>query len=110
MKLAVVGSRNISHLDMGVYLPRGVDEIVSGGAKGIDRLAALYAKEQGIVLTEFFPDYVRYGKAAPLKRNEKIVMYADEAIAFWDGRSRGTAHVIGLFQRARKRVTVILVE
>ncbi len=107
MKLAIVGSRNIDFCDLEKYLPKGIEEIVSGGAKGIDRLAAVYAREHGIALTEFLPDYARYGKGAPLKRNEKIALYADEAIAFWDGRSRGTAHVIHQFRQLGKPIVVI---
>ncbi len=110
MKLAIVGSRNIFTFDLKMYLPVGGTEIVSGGAKGIDRLAAIYAKEHGILLTEFLPDYARYGKGAPLKRNEEIAEYADEALAFWDGHSRGTAHVIRMFRQLGKRVTIILVQ
>ena len=44
--------------------------------------------------TEFLPDYARYGRAAPLRRNVQIVAYADLVLAFWDGKSRGTRFVI----------------
>lgn len=110
MKLAIIGSRGISAVDIGAHLPAGVEEIVSGGALGIDRLAAAYAKEQGIPLTEFLPDYGRYGRGAPLRRNAEIAAYADGALAFWDGSSRGTAHTLALFRAAGKSVRVILVE
>ena len=42
----------------------------------------------------FLPDYARYGRAAPLRRNVQIVAYADLVLAFWDGKSRGTRFVI----------------
>lgn len=107
MKLAIIGSRNLRVQNLGDYLPEGVTEIVSGGAKGIDSVAAEYAREQGIPLTEFRPDYARYGRGAPLKRNEQIVGYADEGLAFWDGASRGTLHTVECFRRAGKRVRVV---
>ena len=109
MKLAIVGSRNIGDFDIKSYLPEGIVEIVSGGARGVDRLAANYAEQNGIILTEILPDYAHYGKSAPLKRNEEIAAYADQAIAFWDGHSRGTAHVIRMFRALEKPVTVIFV-
>ena len=109
MRLAIVGSRDISFVELEKYLPDGITEIVSGGARGIDCIAANYAKEHGILLTEFLPDYACYGKVAPLKRNEKIANYADEALAFWDGCSRGTEHVIRMFRQRGKHVSVILV-
>lgn len=31
---------------------------------------------------------------APLKRNDKIIGYADMVLAFWDGKSRGSAYII----------------
>lgn len=107
MKLAIIGSRTLTIENIGDYLPEGVTEIISGGAKGIDTAAAEYARENGIRLTEFLPEYKRYGRAAPLKRNEQIADYADEAVAFWDGYSKGTMHTVRLFQQQSKKVTVI---
>lgn len=109
MKLAIIGSRGIESADIGGNLPSGVEEIVSGGAAGVDRLAAAYAREKGIPLAEFLPDYRRYGRGAPLRRNAEIAAYADGVLAFWDGRSRGTAHTLSLFCAAGKPVRVILV-
>ena len=70
MKVAVVGSRSIFATDIGKYISDG-DEIVSGGAVGVDSCAAEYAKKNGLKLTVFFPQYERYGRAAPIARNKK---------------------------------------
>lgn len=94
MKVAVVGSRNLTINNLGDYLPKDTTEIVSGGARGIDRCARAYAKSHNIKLTEFLPDYERYGRSAPLKRNLQIIRYADIVLAFWDGKSNGTRFVI----------------
>lgn len=77
MKIAVIGSRGITVNCLEDYLPSDVSEIISGGAKGVDTCAAEYAKLHGIKLTEFLPQYEKYGKAAPLKRNLQIIEYAD---------------------------------
>ncbi len=106
MKTAVIGSRGLSMENIGDYLPSDTTEIVSGGAKGIDTCAREYAQANGIPLTEFLPDYDRYGRAAPLRRNEQIVAYADRVIAFWDGHSRGTAYTMDLCRRCGKPLTV----
>lgn len=101
MKIAIVGSRDLVVDGLEKYLPDGVEEIVSGGAKGIDSCAREYALRNNIKLTEFLPDYKRYGgRAAPLKRNLQIAEYADMVIAFWDGVSTGTKYTI---DEARKR-------
>ena len=90
MKISVIVSRGLVINDLGKYLPANVTEIVSGGAKGIDTCAKEYALSNGIKLTEFLPEYNKYGRGAPLKRNLLIIDYADEVPAFWDGRSSGT--------------------
>ena len=94
MRVAVVGSRSLSVKDLGEFLPEGVSEILSGGARGVDASAKEYAEAKGIPLREFLPEYERYGKAAPLQRNLALLAEADLVLAFWDGRSRGTAFVI----------------
>lgn len=110
MKVAVIGSRNLTVDNIGDHLPDDVTEIVSGGAKEIDRCAREYALKHGIALKEFLPDYERYGKAAPLKRNDEIIDYADMVLAFWDGKSRGTKYVIDKCDRLNTTVKVISVD
>ena len=92
MKIAIVGSRSIFAIDIGIHISDG-DEIVSGGAVGVDLCAAEYANKNGVKLTVFLPQYDLYGRAAPIVRNKKIVDYSDKILAFWDGKSRGTLSV-----------------
>ena len=94
MKVAVIGSRTERMTELQKYLPGQTTEIGSGGAKGVDTDAKNYAQTHGIRMTEFLPDYRRYGKAAPLLRNLQIIAYADMVIAVWDGKSKGTKSVI----------------
>ena len=94
MKVGVIGSRGLTVNNLGKYLPEDTTEIVSGGAKGIDTCARDYALTHDIKLTEFLPEYNKYGRRAPLKRNLQIIEYADVVIAFWDGKSKGTKYVI----------------
>ena len=106
MKVAVIGSRNIEVEDVGKYLPPNVTGLISGGARGVDSAVRRYAVAEGIPLTEILPEYARYGRGAPLRRNEAIVARADLVVALWDGSSRGTAHVIDLCRRLKKPVEV----
>jgi hypothetical protein len=66
-----------------------------------------YARRNGIALTEFRPEYERYGHAAPIKRNETIVDYADRVLAFWDGKSRGTLSVICYAEKKGKVCEIV---
>ena len=107
MKIAVVGSRDVTVTDIGRYIS-GCSEIVSGGAVGVDSCAAEYAKENGIKLTVFLPQYERYGRAAPIIRNKAIVDHADKIIAFWNGSSKGTLSVIKYAEKTGKPCEVVL--
>ena len=108
MKLAIIGSRTLEQVDIEKYLPEGVDEIVSGGARGIDSLARAFAERAGIKLAEFLPQYQSYGRAAPLVRNRQIADYADAALVFWDGSSRGTKYTVEIFEELSKKVTLVI--
>lgn len=108
MKLAIVGSRNLTNIVLDRYISEEVKEIVSGGAVGVDQIAAEYAKNNAIKFTEFLPEYERYGRAAPIVRNKKIVDYADKIIVFWNGESKGTLSVINYAKKIGKTVEVVL--
>ena len=108
MKIAVVGSRDLTNIIIEKYIPKEATEIVSGGAIGIDSIAAEYAKNNNLLLTEFLPEYKRFGRAAPIIRNKKIVDYSDEIIIFWNGASKGTLSVIEYVKKTGKPFEVIL--
>ena len=84
-----------------------ITEIVSGGAKGADGFAERYAKEKNIPLKVFKAGWDKYGKRAGYIRNKEIWEYADQGIAFWDGRSRGTAHSFELSKFLGKKIKII---
>lgn len=110
MRVAVIGSRGIALNDLRERLPPETTEIVSGGARGVDTSAREYAIANGIKLTEFLPDYAKYGRSAPLKRNLEIIEYSDMVLAFWDGKSRGTKYVIDNCEKHGVQVKVFLIK
>lgn len=113
MRVAVVGSRQVNDevlKQILLVLPVSTSEIISGGADGVDALAAQVAELLEIPLKTFLPDYETYGKRAPLIRNLKIVDYADEVLAFWDGRSHGTRHIVGECIKRQKPVRIYPLE
>lgn len=68
--------------------------IISGGAKGADKLGERWAKEHDISFSVFPADWSKHGKAAGPIRNTKMAEVSDALVAFWDGKSRGTKHMI----------------
>ncbi len=107
IKVAVIGSRCLNVCNIGEHLPDGATEIISGGAQGIDTCARDYALANGIKLTEILPEYNKFGRAAPLRRNDLIINNADIVLAFWNGQSRGTKYVIDLCKDIGKPVVVL---
>lgn len=69
-----------------------------------------YAINNNIKLTEFLPDYKKYGKSAPLIRNIEIINYTDVILAFWDGKSRGTKYVIENAKKINKQINVYILK
>jgi hypothetical protein len=109
MRVGIVGSRGLAVTDLDKYLPPETTEIVSGGCKNsVDIVARAYALEHGIKLTEFLPEYDKYRKGAPLKRNLEIITNSDVVLAFYDGRSRGTQFVINNCNKMKISVKVYL--
>lgn len=73
--------------------------VISGTARGADSLGEQYARERGLQVIRMPADWDRYGKAAGYRRNEEMAKTAGPGgglIAFWDGNSRGTKHMLDL--------------
>jgi len=108
MKLAIVGSRKFTNLDISKFINEKVREVITGGAIGIDTLAERYADKNK--LSKSIPEYDKYGKSAPIIRNKEIVKRADKIIAIWDGKSKGTKFTIEYAKKVGKEVKIYIVE
>lgn len=112
MKIAIIGTRECGNINLEQEIINRMlifrnDTIISGGARGIDTLAAMYARKHGMKLLEFRPDYATYGRGATFVRNRMIVDVADVVIAFWNGTSRGTKYTINYAKK--KHVPIIII-
>lgn len=82
--------------------------IVHGAARGADRIAADEAGKSGLYVESHPADWGQYGKSAGFKRNEEMAsLGADLCLAFWDGRSNGTTHMMSMAEKYRIPVEVI---
>ena len=84
----------------------GVSEVVSGGARGVDRLGEAWAELHRVPVRRFPADWARFGRSAGFRRNLEMAAYADCLVALWDGRSPGTRHMVAAMRRAGKPVFV----
>ena len=98
MRTIVAGSRKIEDykvVDRAISLSKfTITEIVSGAARGVDRLGEKYAVTNNIPTKQFPAEWDKYGKSAGYRRNEQMAAYADALVAIWDGSSPGTRHMI----------------
>jgi hypothetical protein len=115
MRIIIAGSRDFNDqktVDEAVdkfinQLPCSKIQIISGGARGADRLGENYARARHYELKIFPARWDRYGKRAGYIRNEEMAENADALIAFWDGKSPGTKHMIDIARDKGLNVTVI---
>lgn len=118
MKVIIAGGRNFTDYDLlyrkcnNILLHQdwSLLEIVSGTANGADALGERYAKVNDVPIKRFPADWDNNGKAAGVIRNKQMAEYAEGLIAFWDGKSRGTKHMIDTATKLGLKVKIIKYE
>lgn len=101
MRTIIAGSRTTSVLDFAegmIDCPflLQISTIISGTAKGADLFGERYGVMHNIPVLRFPADWDKYGKKAGYIRNLEMAENAEALIAFWDGKSRGTNHMINI--------------
>lgn len=81
--------------------------VISGKARGADSLGEKYAIENNFDIKEYPALWNIEGRSAGYKRNERMAKNADALVAFWDGKSKGTAHMIELAKKMNLDYRVI---
>jgi hypothetical protein len=84
-----------------------VTVVLSGTARGADTLGENWARRRDVPVERHPADWETHGKRAGFIRNALMVKKADMLVAFWDGKSKGTEHVIGIAKKAGLQVTVV---
>jgi hypothetical protein len=114
-KVIVAGSRTVrdrefvfKHLDR-ILADLEPGEIVTGLAKGPDTFGKIWGILHSWDIKEFPADWST-GRSAGYRRNERMAKYATHLVAFWDGSSKGTKHMIDLARRQGLEVRIIRTE
>ena len=116
VKTIIAGSRALSAGDVfniHYYLdknPVHITEVVSGGARGADSIGEMWAEWNFIPVKLFPAEWQRHGRSAGYRRNVDMADYADALIAFWDGESVGTKHMIDTAKAKDLLVSVYKIE
>lgn len=110
-KVAIVGSRDFADLEFVADVVHTYHSdmtwIISGNARGVDQAAQAAALRAGIPVLIFPAQWEVKGRGAGFIRNQQIVDEADQVIAFWDGKSRGTLDTIHRAIKADKLRAVL---
>lgn len=113
MKVIIAGGRDFKDYNRlkqvcdKILINQNNIEIISGTAGGADTLGERYAQEKGYEVKKFPAKWDEYGKKAGYLRNQEMGEYADGLIAFWDGQSKGTKHMIDIANKNGLKVRVI---
>lgn len=81
--------------------------IISGTARGADKLGERYAREKGYKVERYPANWDKYGKRAGYIRNEQMAKVADACVCFWNEQSKGTKHMIDLAKQYKLALRVI---
>ena len=79
------------------------NQFICGGARGADSLGEKWANDHKLPTVSVLPDWDTHGKAAGFIRNVKMASLADVLVAFWDGKSNGTRHMLRTCREMTKR-------
>lgn len=114
-RVIVAGTRTFNNYELlknslDSFLSNTQDDIhiVSGKARGADTLGERYAKYLGYTIDAYPADWSTYGKSAGYIRNAEMAKNADALVAFWDGKSKGTKHMIDLAEKEGLSVCIVL--
>jgi hypothetical protein len=114
MRVIIAGSRNFN--DYGIVkkklnaILKNQKEvtIISGTANGADKLGERYANDNHLKLEQYPAMWDLFGKKAGYMRNEEMVKVADAAIVFWDGKSKGSKHMIDISKKYNLKLRIVM--
>lgn len=113
MNVIIAGSRDFNNYELLVSKCDAILQnqtevtIISGTANGADKLGERYAIERGHLCRRFPADWDKWGKSAGYKRNVEMAEIADGLIAFWNGDSRGTKHMIDIAKSKGLKIAIV---
>lgn len=108
MRVIIAGSRSIENRELVLQAIAEskftITEVISGGAKGVDRIAEEWAREQGIPVTVIRTGWERGGRGGGFVNNKDMAEQAEALIAVYDGQSKGTKHTIDTMRKMGKKI------
>lgn len=114
MRTIIAGGRSITEYKL---VEEAIEEsgfkiscVICGLAKGVDLLGAEWAINNDIDVEYFPADWENHGRSAGIIRNIEMAKMADAVIAIWDGKSRGTKHMIYVAKERELKLHIKMVD
>lgn len=123
MKILVCGSRTFTDRELfnntldSINEKTPIKDIIHGNARGADVMSWSWilknnhgrTGDDALGCMAYNPAWDKHGKSAGIIRNQEMLDKGkpDMVVAFWDGESRGTKHMIDIAQKANIPVEVI---
>lgn len=129
MKVIIAGSRDVENFELVEKAVKDsgfkITEVVSGGARGVDKLGEKWAeknlkkkpkifeanwkdlKAKGAIIKDGY--YGKYNANAGFDRNKEMAVYADALIVLIKNNSPGSSHMYEEMKTLKKKVYVVYV-
>lgn len=113
MKLIIAGSRGFNNQTravkmLDVLLEKYPDmTVISGMARGADLIGYNWACSRNLTVLKYKPEWEKYGRSAGHIRNEEMAKVGTHLLAFWDGKSPGTASMIRYAEQYGLKIHVV---
>lgn len=110
MRTIIAGSRDLtdpSLVDLAVTQANFlITEVVSGAARGVDTNGERWARLNNIPVRRFPAEWDKHGKKAGYLRNEEMAANADALVLIWDGKSKGSKHMLDIATRCGLKIHI----
>jgi len=114
MRIIIAGSRTITDYDKvdqsmldaigSNFVGLDIEVILCGCAKGVDSLGEQWAQRHGIQVEYYPAEWDKYGKSAGYRRNVRMAEHADALILVWDGKSKGSKHMLNIAKEQNLKI------
>ena len=85
----------------------GADEIITGGATGVDMMAKQYAREHRTAYKEFIPNWQNDLNAAGIVRDCRMAEYGTHLLVFVSNETRESVNCLGEAEKNHLKVSSI---
>lgn len=112
LRVAIVGGRDFRQYYLlkavmdSIHEKTPITAVICGCAAGADTMGSFWADEVGIKVEYHKPKWDDFGRSAGLIRNCEMLKSSDKVVAFWNGFSHGTGHMIDISRKENKLLHV----